>query len=271
MRFVTDLVVVEQLSKRYPGVDALAGIDLSISQGEVFGIIGPNGAGKTTLIRAIVGALRPSGGRARVFGLDPLSDRWSLRARIGYMPQQPALYSDLSVRRNVEFFGAAHDVPHTRVHEVIRLVDLVDRADDAVHMLSGGMQQRVSLACAVVHEPDLLLLDEPTAGVDPELRATFWGWFRRLADAGSTVVISTTRWVRRFLAIGLPSFVAGDWSLPTTQRPSCGPPGQRCAYGRARTKAGARSTITRHGFPSSPLGPNESNWSWSRSTMWSCG
>lgn len=187
------VVVASGLVKRYQSVMALAGLDLGIRRGEIFGLIGPNGAGKTTLIRAIVGALQPTAGSVRVLGLDPIADRWQLRRRLGYMPQQPALYPDLTTHRNVAFFAAAHSVHANSgpVQRTLELVDLVDRADDPVRTLSGGMRQRVSLACALVHEPELLILDEPTAGVDPELRATFWQRFREMANRGTTVVVST--------------------------------------------------------------------------------
>jgi ABC-2 type transport system ATP-binding protein len=192
---VSESPVVEAhgLVKRYGTVSALAGIDLVIERGEVFGLIGPNGAGKTTFIRAVVGALRPNEGELRVLGLGPLADRWALRRRIGYMPQQAALYPDLSARRNVSFFSAAHtrERDGAGVDRALELIGLEDRGDDPVRTLSGGMQQRVSLACALAHEPELLILDEPTAGVDPELRAGFWETFHRMTEVGTTVIVST--------------------------------------------------------------------------------
>ncbi len=187
------VVTVERLVKEYGPVTALAGVDLDIERGQIFGLLGPNGAGKTTLIRSVIGALRPTSGRVSVLGLDPLSDRWELRRRLGYMPQTPALYGDLTTRWNVAFFVAAHRRGDTEsaVDEALAAVDLTDRADDPARTLSGGMKQRLSLACAIVHRPELIILDEPTSGIDPELRATFWNGFRELASAGTTVVVST--------------------------------------------------------------------------------
>jgi ABC-2 type transport system ATP-binding protein len=188
-----DAIQVAGLSKRYGKIEALRGVDLRVPEGAVFGLVGPNGAGKTTLIKALVGALRPSEGEVRVLELNPLKDRAELRRRVGYMPQSPALYEDLPARANVEFFGAAHRVPglKKKTEEVLELADLTARADDPVYKLSGGMKRRVSLACALVHRPRALFLDEPTAAVDPQLRHRLWNTFRELAGEGTTLFIST--------------------------------------------------------------------------------
>ena len=186
-------IEVAGLAKRYGKIEALRGVDLAVPEGAVFGLVGPNGAGKTTLIKTLVGALRPSDGEVRVLGLEPLKDRSELRQCIGYMPQFPALYEDLSARDNIEFFGAAHRMPDLRgkVEDVLRLIELTARAKDPVHTLSGGMKRRVSLAGALVHRPKMLFLDEPTAAVDPQLRSRLWETFRKLAKSGVTLFIST--------------------------------------------------------------------------------
>ena len=186
-------IEVDGLAKRYGKIEALRGVDLAVPEGAVFGLVGPNGAGKTTLIKTLVGALRPSDGEVRVLGLEPLKDRSELHQCIGYMPQFPALYEDLSARDNIEFFGAAHRAPDLRekVEDVLRLIELTARAKDPVHTLSGGMKRRVSLAGALVHRPKMLFLDEPTAAVDPQLRSRLWETFRKLAKSGVTLFIST--------------------------------------------------------------------------------
>jgi ABC-2 type transport system ATP-binding protein len=189
----TAQVVVSDVRKRYGQVDALRGITLSVGRGEIFGLLGPNGAGKTTLMRALVGSSRPDAGAIRVLGLDPYRQTITLRRQIGYMPQAPALYEELSARDNLRFFGCAHDVAaiDDRVDRTLDLIGLRDRSRDPVYRLSGGMKQRVSLACTLLHDPRVLLLDEPTAGVDPKLREAFWRHFRALAASGVTLLVST--------------------------------------------------------------------------------
>ncbi len=188
-----DVITVRALSKRYAHVQALAGIDLTVRQGEIFGLLGPNGGGKTTLIKILVGSSRPTAGAVQVLGLDPRGQSRTLRRQIGYMPQAPALYDDLSPRHNLRFFGQAHAVANLdqRIDAALELIGLQARARDAVYGFSGGMKQRLSLACALLHEPRVLFLDEPTAGVDPKLRETFWEHFRALAAGGVTILVST--------------------------------------------------------------------------------
>ncbi len=186
-------VKVSSLRKSYGKVIALDGVDLEVPAGTIFGLVGPNGAGKTTLIKILVGALRATAGGAQVLGLDPLQDKWTLRRQIGYMPQSLALYDDLSARDNILFFSGAQpvtDLP-AKVDTILSFTELEDRADDRVGTFSGGMKKRISLACALVHEPRIIFLDEPTAAVDPHLRFKMWQLFRRLASQGTTLVIST--------------------------------------------------------------------------------
>lgn len=186
-------IITDNLGKRYGSFEALKGVAMRVEAGSIYGLLGPNGAGKTTLIRALVGASKPTSGEVRILGLDPVRQRREVRPHIGYMPQAPALYDDLSARDNVQFFGRAHALPDLdrAIDEVIEFVALADRQHDPVYTFSGGMRQRVSLACALVHRPELLLLDEPTAGVDPKLKESFWRHFRDLASRGVTLFIST--------------------------------------------------------------------------------
>jgi ABC-2 type transport system ATP-binding protein len=179
-----------QVTRAFGRFEAVSGINLAIRHGETYGLLGPNGAGKTTLIRLLVGLLRPTGGHVTVLG-HTMPDKRVL-AEVGYMTQARAIYTDLSLRENVAFFGAmAGQRDPQRVDEVIALVDLSDWADARVARLSSGMQQRASLACALVHRPRLLLLDEPTVGVDPHLRVQFWEYFRHLNAAGVSIVVSS--------------------------------------------------------------------------------
>jgi ABC-2 type transport system ATP-binding protein len=181
-------VTADSVVKRFGPVVALDGLSLEVHRGEVYGLLGPNGSGKTTLIRMFVGLVEADRGEVRVLGR-PMPEIGVL-ARIGYMTQQAALYPDLSALDNVRFFAAVYGA-EAHVEEALRLVELWDRRDSVVGTLSGGMRTRCSLACALVHHPELLLLDEPTVGVDPLLRVQFWDHFRRLAAAGTTIVVSS--------------------------------------------------------------------------------
>jgi len=186
-------VEVKGIRKEYGKVVALDGINLSVAEGTIFGLVGPNGAGKTTLIKALVGSLRPTAGSVRVMGLEPLNDKWALRRQIGYMPQFTALYEDLSARANIFYFSQpqpVNDLP-AKVDEILAFTELAHRADDPVSTFSGGMKKRISLACALVHEPRIIFLDEPTAAVDPHLRYKMWQLFRKMAARRTTLVIST--------------------------------------------------------------------------------
>jgi ABC-2 type transport system ATP-binding protein len=181
------------LTKRFGDLVAVDSLDLTIEQGEVYGLLGPNGAGKTTVIRVLVGLAKPTEGSLKVMGR-PAGDR-GLASRIGYMPQELALYEALTVDENLDLygglFGMRDEELEVRKMEVLRFVALEERRQDLVNTLSGGMRHRVSLAISLLHEPDILFLDEPTVGVDPELRASFWDNFGKLKASGKTVVITT--------------------------------------------------------------------------------
>ncbi len=182
-------VDIEGVRKNFGGLRALDGVNLHIKTGEIYGLLGPNGAGKTTLIRSIVGLVAPEAGTVTVLGRR-MPDVDNLR-NVGYMTQQAALYPGLSVEENVQFFAAINGADEGGVTDALKLVKLDDRRESVVATLSGGMRQRCSLACALVHKPKLLLLDEPTVGVDPQLRVQFWEDFRRMAASGTTIIVSS--------------------------------------------------------------------------------
>lgn len=186
-------ISINNLDKSFGKLQALKNLNLEISGGQIYGLLGPNGAGKTTLIRLLIGATKPSDGQLSILGYDPSRQKRLVRSLVGYMPQTPALYEDLTARENIRFFGYAHRNENfsKRVDEVIAFVGLSKRANDQVYKFSGGMKQRVSLACALVHQPKILFLDEPTTGIDPKLRETFWQHFRDLTAQGVTILVST--------------------------------------------------------------------------------
>ena len=185
----TIAVDIEGIRKNFGGLRALDGVNLHIKTGEIYGLLGPNGAGKTTIIRSIVGLVAPDAGTVTVLGRR-MPDVDNLR-NVGYMTQQAALYPGLSVEENLDFFAAINGAEKQGVTDALKLVRLDDRRKSVVATLSGGMRQRCSLACALVHKPKLLLLDEPTVGVDPQLRVQFWEDFRRMAENGTTIIVSS--------------------------------------------------------------------------------
>src|SRR5216117_3991618 len=174
-------------------IRALDGVSLRVMPGTVVGVVGPNGAGKTTLIDVICGLVRPSRGAVHVLGEDVSGDTTALRARIGVLPQETALYDEVTAWQNVRFAAALYGVPRPerRIAEVLELVGLSARARDVVRGFSGGMQRRLAIARALLHDPPLLILDEPTVGVDVEARHQIWAHIRSLRAGGRTVVLTT--------------------------------------------------------------------------------
>jgi len=192
-QFTGPAVEVDKVSFSYSRLKVFDELSLRVPRGMSFGLLGPNGAGKTTLIRLLVGLLRPKSGSIRILGQKPSR---KIAHLVGYMPQLHSLYAELSVIQNVDFFAHIYRLTdkterNRRVEGVIRLVDMWAHRHDSVLRLSGGMKQRVSLACAVVHNPPLLFLDEPTVGLDPELRVIFWEYFTALTRQEATLIISS--------------------------------------------------------------------------------
>jgi ABC-2 type transport system ATP-binding protein len=191
----TDAVVTHGLTRRFGRRVAVDHIDLRVRVGELYGFLGPNGAGKSTTLRMLCGLLEPSEGEGTVLGLDLRRDPERIKSRIGYMSQRFSLYDDLTVLENLTFYARVYMVPRAqrapRIAQMIQLADLAGRERQQAGTLSGGYRQRLALACALVHWPRLVFLDEPTAGVDPVSRRTFWSLIRRLADGGTTIVVTT--------------------------------------------------------------------------------
>ncbi len=178
------------LVKTFGAIRAVDDVSFELAPGRIYGLLGPNGSGKTTLIRLLMGLTRATQGRAEVLGT-PMPSRAAL-ARIGYMTQSDGIYTALTVGENARFFASTYGVLGSdSVLEALGLVDLADRLGSVAGTLSGGQRRRLSLACALVHRPPVLFLDEPTVGIDPLLRVEFWAHFRALADAGATIVVSS--------------------------------------------------------------------------------
>lgn len=191
----SDAIVAKDLTKRFDGFTAVDNVSFNVGRGEIFGFLGPNGAGKTTTIRILMGLLAPTHGSATVLGFDIAGDTGPLKEKIGYVSQRFSLYNDLTVDENLNFFGRAYgvtgmDLKH-RKHEILEMAGLVGRESELAKNLSGGWRQRLALGCAIMHHPDLLFLDEPTAGVDPISRREFWDLLYVLAHQGSTVFVTT--------------------------------------------------------------------------------
>lgn len=188
-------VVAERLSKVFPSGDGVHEVDLVVPAGSIFGFIGPSGSGKTTTVRLFTGVARPTSGSVKVMGTDPARFDPAARSRLGYMPQLSVLYPNLTVDENLRFFSALYGRParktRHRREDVLDFVELRGHEQKRISQISGGMQRRLSLAAALVHDPELVFLDEPTAGVDPVLRRRFWDHFTALRDEGRTLFVTT--------------------------------------------------------------------------------
>ncbi len=190
---MTHAVEIRGLAKRFDKVLALDDVSLDVDDGELFGLVGPDGAGKTTLFRILTTLLVPDRGTATVLGLDVVKDLWAIRSRVGYMPGGFALYPDLSVAENLEFFAAVFGTTVERGYDLIAPIykQIEPFRDRRAEALSGGMKQKLALSCALVHRPDILFLDEPTTGVDAVSRREFWDQLGTLKVSGLTIVVST--------------------------------------------------------------------------------
>ena len=189
------VIDVKALTKRFGDFTAVNHVSFQVEQGEVLGYLGPNGSGKTTTIRMLLGLLQPTEGEAMVLGKSILTQAELIRPQVGYMSQKFALYDELTMRENLNFYAGVYGVPGkqraARVREVIASLDLGGRENDQAGELSGGWRQRLALGCALVHRPKLLFLDEPTSGVDPSARRAFWDLIYGLASQGVTIFVTT--------------------------------------------------------------------------------
>lgn len=188
-------VEIRDLVKRFGNFVAVNHVNLDVGRGEIFGFLGPNGAGKSTTIRMLCGLLKPTSGTAMVGGLDIAMQSEAVKQHIGYMSQKFSLYDDLSVEENIDFFSGIYGVPRERRAErknyVLRMAGIEERRTTLTRLLSGGWKQRLALGCAILHEPPILFLDEPTSGVDPIARRTFWDLIYQLSAGGQTIFVST--------------------------------------------------------------------------------
>lgn len=192
---MTASIITRALHKRFGDLVAVESLDLTVGRGEVFGLLGPNGSGKTTTIRMLTGLLPPTSGEITVVGIDAVKDPEAVRRRIGYMSQRFGLYDDLTVQENFRFYAGVYGLRgpdrDARERELFARLGLESRRRQLVGTLSGGWKQKLSLACATSHRPDLVFLDEPTAGVDPAARQQFWVIIRELAHEGMTILVTT--------------------------------------------------------------------------------
>jgi len=229
-----DAIVTEALRKCFGDLVAVEGLDLRIPRGHIFGLLGANGSGKTTTIRMLTGLMPPTSGRAFVAGIDVVHDPEAVRRRLGYMSQRYGLYDDLTVEENLRFYAGLYGLVgrpgRARVEELIAELDFTPRRRQLAGTLSGGWKQRLSLACATAHRPDVLFLDEPTAGVDPSARRHFWQVIRQLAAGGTTILVTThymdeaercerlaMLWRGRLVAVGRSEEITAQLGTPTLE------------------------------------------------------
>jgi ABC-2 type transport system ATP-binding protein len=188
-------VIVKDLEKRFGNFVAVNRVSFEVSKGEIFGFLGPNGAGKSTTIRMLTGILAPTGGTGTVAGFDVRTEPEKIKAHIGYMSQKFSLYEDLTVEENIDFYSGIYSIPREKKEErkewVIRMAGLKEHRRSRTAILSGGWKQRLALGCAILHEPPIIFLDEPTSGVDPISRRRFWDLIYELAGKGVTVFVTT--------------------------------------------------------------------------------
>ncbi len=190
---MTEVIAVTGLTKSFGSKKVVDDFDISVPRGAIYGFLGPNGSGKTTTIRMLCGLLTPDSGQGSCLGFDILTEPDKIKEQVGYMTQKFSLYEDLSIRENLDFIGRMYRIPNRqqRVTQALLDLGLADRARQLAGTLSGGWKQRLALAACLLHDPQLLLLDEPTAGVDPKARRDFWDEIRRLSARGVTVLVST--------------------------------------------------------------------------------
>ena len=189
------MIAVENLVKRFGDFFAVDHVTFDVKPGEIFGFLGPNGAGKSTTIRILCGLLDPSSGRATVDGFEVGKQSEQIKRSIGYMSQKFSLYDDLKVEENIDFFAGIYGVPkekrEQRKEYVLKMAGILEKRNERTSMLAGGWKQRLALGCAILHEPPILFLDEPTSGVDPIARRAFWDLIYERSDAGNTIMVST--------------------------------------------------------------------------------
>ncbi len=184
-------IVVEDVRKAYGDLKAVDGVSLTVAEGEFFGILGPNGAGKTTTLEIIEGLREPDAGTVRLLGVPPWPRNTALLPRIGVQLQATAFFEKLTAREQLETFASLYGVSAARAHDMLELVGLSDKADTREDKLSGGQRQRLSIACALVHDPDVVFLDEPTAALDPQARRNLWDVLRAIQERGKTILYTT--------------------------------------------------------------------------------